>query len=135
MFTLHFSNAAQASQSQFPYTNLACAQSDVQKSVDLQLLRTQALSPTPTPFATPATTTPPFLQCACAATEVDAVAAYKATSSEGLEPCIKLLQQAARDKSVKPELVEGALAYLEQNHGGQQTCSSCWALRGGGFWG
>lgn len=45
------------------------------------------------------------------------MAAYKASSSEGLQPCVQLLQQAARDKSVKPELVEGALAYLEQNHG------------------
>jgi hypothetical protein len=51
------------------------------------------------------------------ATEVEAIAAYKSSSSDGLEPCIQLLQQAAKDKSVKPELVEGALAYLEQNHG------------------
>lgn len=52
-----------------------------------------------------------------AATEVDALAAYKSSSSDGLQPCLQLLQQAAKDKSVKPELVEGALAYLEQNHG------------------
>lgn len=45
------------------------------------------------------------------------MAAYKASSGEGLAPCLQLLQQAARDKSVKPELVEGALAYLEQQHG------------------
>jgi hypothetical protein len=55
---------------------------------------------------------------------VDAIAAYRSSGSEGLTPCLQLLQQAARDKSVKPELVEGALAYLEQNHGGSSTCSS-----------
>lgn len=54
------------------------------------------------------------------ATEVDAIAAYKASSSEGLQPCLTLLEQAARDKSVKPELVEGALAYLEANHGARR---------------
>lgn len=66
-----------------------------------------------------------------AATEVDAVAAYKSTSSEGLEPCLKLLQQAARDKSVKPELVEGALAYLEESHG---VCLLCELYTVGVVW-
>jgi hypothetical protein len=56
------------------------------------------------------------------------MAAYKASSSEGLQPCVQLLQQAARDKSVKPELVEGALAYLEQNHGRWHSWHVCMAL-------
>ena len=50
-------------------------------------------------------------------TETEAVLKYKSSRGEGLEPCLKLLQQAAADKSVAAELVEGALAYLEQNHG------------------
>lgn len=49
-------------------------------------------------------------------TEAEAVAKYLSSSGEGLEACLGLLKQAAADKSVKPELVEGALVHLEQNH-------------------
>lgn len=52
--------------------------------------------------------------------EGEALSQYRSSSGEGLEPCLKLLKQAAADKSVKPELVEGALAYLEQNHSRSQ---------------
>lgn len=41
---------------------------------------------------------------------------YLSNTGEGLEPCLQLLKQAAAHKSVQPELVEGALAYLEQHH-------------------
>ncbi|WIA12113.1 hypothetical protein OEZ85_012187 [Tetradesmus obliquus] len=49
-------------------------------------------------------------------TEAEAVAAFKAATADGLEPCLALLKRAAADKSVQPQLVEGALAYLEQSH-------------------
>eukprot|EP00878_Enallax_costatus_P018445 GHUV01019417.1.p1 GENE.GHUV01019417.1~~GHUV01019417.1.p1 ORF type:complete len:225 (+),score=67.80 GHUV01019417.1:161-835(+) len=48
--------------------------------------------------------------------EAAALSKYRSSNDEGLEPCLRLLKQAAADKSVQPELVEGALAYLEQNH-------------------
>ncbi|KAF6239166.1 hypothetical protein COO60DRAFT_1613218 [Scenedesmus sp. NREL 46B-D3] len=48
--------------------------------------------------------------------EAEAVAAYKAGTADGLQPCLALLKKAATDKSVQPQLVEGALAYLEQSH-------------------
>lgn len=49
----------------------------------------------------------------------------------GLEPCVQLLQRAAADKSVKPEVVEGALAYLEQNHGEGGSAQARLWLSGG----
>jgi hypothetical protein len=39
--------------------------------------------------------------------EAEAVAAYKASTADGLEPCLALLKKAATDKSVQPQLVEG----------------------------
>lgn len=43
-------------------------------------------------------------------TEAEAVAAFKAATADGLEPCLALLKRAAADKSVQPQLVEGELA-------------------------
>eukprot|EP00882_Tetradesmus_deserticola_P023403 GHRQ01025466.1.p1 GENE.GHRQ01025466.1~~GHRQ01025466.1.p1 ORF type:complete len:208 (+),score=91.69 GHRQ01025466.1:209-832(+) len=48
--------------------------------------------------------------------EAEAVAAYQASTAGGLQPCLALLKKAATEKSVQPQLVEGALAYLEQSH-------------------
>ncbi|KAF8071215.1 hypothetical protein HT031_001298 [Scenedesmus sp. PABB004] len=48
--------------------------------------------------------------------EAEAVAAYRAANGEGLAPCLSLLKRAATDKSVAPQLVEGALAELERSH-------------------
>jgi len=53
-------------------------------------------------------------------TEAEALAAYKAANEAGLDPCLALLRKAAAEKSVPPQLVEGALTLLEQEFGEDQ---------------
>lgn len=48
-------------------------------------------------------------------TEAIALAAYKATNPDTYDACLSLLKTAATTKSVAPEMVEGALVWLENN--------------------
>lgn len=49
-------------------------------------------------------------------TEAEALAAYQAAGNpEGIQACLKLLAEAGRTKRVAPQLVEGALVYLERH--------------------
>jgi hypothetical protein len=59
--------------------------------------------------ATPATPARP--------SEADALQAFQASVPSGLQPCLELLNRAARERSVSPQLVEGALVLLEREHG------------------
>lgn len=48
-------------------------------------------------------------------TEAAAIAAFKAAHGDTEAACLEVLTRAARTKAVAPEIVEGALAWLEAN--------------------
>ncbi|GBF89511.1 hypothetical protein Rsub_02083 [Raphidocelis subcapitata] len=66
--------------------------------------------------------------------EPAALAAFKAAHPANLEECLSLLKTAATTKAVDPEIVEGALVWLEQNTaagpagGGVQSVDGSWRL-------
>eukprot|EP00775_Hariotina_reticulata_P001960 gene1960-2287_t len=83
--------------------------------LDFFELQTTNLSQHPTEVAKP--------------TEPEAITAYKAATGEGLDQCLAVLKKAAAEKSVPPQLVEGALAYLEQKSGKpSKDISGTWRL-------
>lgn len=47
-------------------------------------------------------------------TETAALAAYQAQGSRNIQDCLNTLRKAATTKTVPPEVLEGALVYLEQ---------------------
>eukprot|EP00877_Chromochloris_zofingiensis_P000924 jgi/Chrzof1/10832/Cz05g13230.t1 len=48
-------------------------------------------------------------------TELEALAAYTSSHQGGRDACLSVLKEAATHKTVPPQIVEGALLYLEQN--------------------